>query len=457
MSFTLEFSKFLEKISFADLTEENVRTTKNAFLDCIGVILAGVKEDAPRIVHDLIQTIGTGGKATILGTHQRTSAPLAALANGVAGHCLDYDDVNHPIMGHPTVVLVPAILAVAEIVPVSGQEAMVAYAAGLELAAKLGRIVNPHYYEQGWHTTSSLGIMGAAAATARLLGLGARRTTWAIGIAASQASGVRRNFGSMTKSFHAGHAAQGGLTASLLASKGFTAAEDVLEGPRGFLSLCGGASPQKIEKALQTLGRPFELSASGLVIKQYPCCAASHPVLDAVLLMREQNQERLGEIDQILCRVHPLVPHIMIHDRPKASLEGKFSLKYCVAAAIVDGKITLESFAEEAILRPEVNRWIDCIAIKADLDDEGASYGGIPTKAEVIFQWNNGSSSLHRVERPAGSPDSPLPQGVLQRKFHECASRALTREAMSRAYNTITRLETLQSLTDLIQELVPLP
>ena len=457
MPFAIKFLRFLETVTFADLSEKEVRTVKDAYLDGLGVILGGVTEEASRIVHGIVGTIGAGGKATILGTGLRTSAAMAALANGVAGHCLDFDDVNHPMMGHPTVVLVPAILAAAEIVPVSGQEAIVAYACGLELAARVGRIVNPYHYEQGWHTTSSLGVIGAAAATARLLGLGEQRTSWALGIAASAASGVRRNFGSMTKAFHAGHAAQCGLTASVLASKGFTASEDVLEGPMGFFSLCGQSNPQRIEEAMETLGRTLELTASGLTIKQYPCCAGSHPVLDALLFLREQHSGRIQDIDKIRCRVHPLVPHIMIHDRPKTALEGKFSLPYCVATAMVDGKVNLGSFNDQALLRPEVNQWLNRIAVEPDLDEGEAMYGGIPTRAEVIFQCNDGSSTRHRVESPAGSPENPLPEGALYRKFEECASRVLPGKAVTKAYELINRLETVTSLSDLIQGLVPPP
>jgi len=259
----------------------------------------------------------------------------------------------------------------------------------------------------------------------------------------------------MTKAFHAGHAAQCGLVASMLASQGFTSAEDILEGPMGFLSLFGDFDPGKIEQVLPGLGKPFELSASGLAVKQYPCCAASHPVLDAVLKLREQAHGRLQEIDRIICRVHPLVPRIMIHEIPENPLQGKFSLKYCVAAAILDGKVDLESFTDKALHRPEVRRWIGRTVLSTDLDVERPEAGGIPTRAEVILQWKNGSSSSIRVERPEGSPDSPLSEAALYRKFEACASRVLPMEAVSRAGELIARLETLPSLNDLIRTLVP--
>ena len=455
MSFVKAFCRFLDRISFADLSQGETATVKNAFRDGIGCILAGSVEEPARIVYSLLPKIWGPGDAVVIGTRLTAPATAAAFANGVAGHCLDYDDLNQPMMGHPTAVLVPAILATAAVVSVSGQEAIVSYAVGLELAAKLGRGLNPYHYEQGWHATSTLGTLAAAASAAKLLRLSPQETSWALGIAASEASGLRRNFGSMAKAFHAGHAARCGLTAALLAREGFSSCEDILEGPGGLFSVLAPRPVTEIPPLEQALGAPLELTASGLSVKQYPCCAASHPVLDLVLSLRKEWGARLPRLRRIVCRVHPQVPHIMIHDIPKTPLEGKFSLRYCVATAMIDGAVTLESFSPDAMKREGLEHWWASIVVRPDLDGRDSCYGGIPTRAEVIFEWDDGTSTSACLERPRGTPEDPLPEEVLEKKFEECARRALPEGTLGSVQGKLRALEALPALGELSRDLVP--
>lgn len=455
MSFMQSFCRFLDRISFADLSQKERTTVRNAFRDGIGCILAGSAEEPARIVHSLLPRFWGPGDAIVIGTRLTAPATAAAFANGVAGHCLDYDDLNQPMMGHPTAVLVPAILASAAVVSVSGQEAIVSYAVGLELAAKLGRALNPYHYEQGWHTTSTLGTLAAAASAAKLFRLSPRESSWALGIAASEASGLRRNFGSMAKAFHAGHAARCGLTAALLAREGFSSCDNILEGHGGLFSTLAPGPSTEIARLEEALGAPLELTASGLSMKQYPCCAASHPVLDLVLSLRKEWGDRLHQLRRIVCRVHPQVPRIMIHDIPETPLEGKFSLRYCVATAMIDGSVTLESFSPGAIRRQSLEQWWASIVVRPHLEERDSLYGGIPTRAEVIFEWGDGTSTSARLERPRGSPEDPLPEVALEKKFQECAMRVLPEGAVGSVQEKLTALETLPALDELIKELVP--
>ena len=221
----------------------------------------------------------------VIGSGFKTSAPLAALANGTMAHALDFDDVNWHMSGHPTVPLLPAILALGQGVHASGQEVLLAYALGFEVETKVGLGMNPRHYDLGWHATSTLGTLGAAVACAKLLRLDVMKTRMALGIAASMAAGLRQNFGTMTKPLHPGQAAMNGVTAAQLARLGWTADANILEAPYGFCQLYAGAGRYRLDDVVKQLGQPFEILASGVAIKQYPCCAFTHRALDGMLTL----------------------------------------------------------------------------------------------------------------------------------------------------------------------------
>ncbi|MEW6440265.1 MAG: MmgE/PrpD family protein [bacterium] len=453
-SLTQAFARFLCHSRYSDLSPVEIRAAKNIFIDTIAACLAGTREEPARKVLRFLARPPCGGPAVVVGSAVRTHPSMAALANGTLAHCLDYDDLSHPMMAHPSTVLVPVVLALADTGTVSGRDALLAYAAGLEVGAKLGRILNPGHYEKGWHGTSTLGVMAAASTASRLLGLDRRRTSMALGLAASQASGLRRNFGTMAKPFHAGHAARCGLESALLAASGFSAGREVLEGPMGFLELYGGGppDPERVRSVLASLGRPFELSASGLAVKLYPCCAGSHPAVDAVLLLRARAARPLDRLQRVVLRVHPLVPRMMIYDRPGTPLEAKFSLRYCAAAALADGQLTLASFAPKSLRRRRTAHWMDRLEILADLEDD-AGRTEIPTRAEAAFHWENGASDRLRVELPRGNPGNPLPDEFLRKKFLECAALALPEKRVRTLLDLLERLEERKDLRELTRRL----
>ncbi len=454
MDFTQSFCRFLSKCRFEHLSARDVAVAGGAFLDGTGVCLAGGEGDeAEKILEGLKGH--DSGPCRVIGTRMRVQPVQAAFANGVLAHSIDYDDVNHPMMGHPTAVLLPVVYALADAGAVSGREAITAYAAGLELAAGLGRIVNPWHYEQGWHATSSLGTLAAAATAARILGLKPVEACHALSLAASQAGGLRRNFGSMAKPFHAGHAARCGLEAALLASRGFTASPEVLEGPMGLFSLYGNRPARaRIRKVVKGLGKPFELTASGLAVKQYPCCAGSHPALDAVLQMRDWEGRQGSAPDVVRVHVHPLLPRIMIHDRPGTPLEARFSIRYCIAAALLDGRVSRSSFTLPAMRRKGIARWMGRIEIRPDLGREGQK-GEIPTRAKVLFLWNDGRKKGCVVNRPLGSPDRPLPDEIAREKFRDCAGEVLPERRISRLISLFSGLEEVGDLRRITRGLVP--
>lgn len=453
MGFSEAFSRFLCRTRFSDLSSSEVATARGAFLDTLATCLAGAKEEPARKILSFLRHLGHRGPSVVAGTPVRTQAAMAALANGVFAHCLDYDDVNHPMMAHPSAVLVPVVISLADVAPFTGREALVAYAVGLELGVKLGRILNPEHYEKGWHATSTLGTVAAAATAARLLRLDPEKTSTALGLAASLAGGLRRNFGTMAKPFHAGHAARCGLESASLAAQGLTACREIFEGPMGFLEIYGREpDPEQVEQALYKLGNPFELSASGLAIKQYPCCAGSHPALDAILILRSRARKPLEELDRVVLRVDPLVPRMMIHDRPATPLEAKFSLRSCAAAALLDGRVNLASFTRESLLRSDLTRWMERIEIRPDLE-KGIEEGQIPTRAEAAFLWRGGECDRHRIEMPLGNPQNPLPEGAVRRKFEECALLALPRRRVQELLGLLENLEDVEDFREITRML----
>src|SRR2546425_3796517 len=288
MSAIARIAEFVVKARLDDCPRDAIACVRRAALDSLGVMLAGSTEPIARIVREVARTEGGTPLCTVVGTSLRTAPGWAALANGAAGHAHDFDDTNFALMGHPSVPLFAAALAGAEAETADGGALMLAYVIGFEIDAALGIALNPDHYTRGWHATSSIGTLGCAAAAARLLGLDVNQTRHALGMAASMASGLKENFGSMTKPYHAGHAAQSGLRAAQLAREGLTASDAALDGRQGYVAAFSGATLPA--DALDRLGTRWELTASGIAVKPYPSCALTHSAIDALLELRARHR-----------------------------------------------------------------------------------------------------------------------------------------------------------------------
>jgi 2-methylcitrate dehydratase PrpD len=432
--------------------EDAIAQAKRALLDTLGVTLAGSREESARIVADWVREQGDRAEVKVLGRSFRAPAADAALANGAAAHALDYDDVSLPMRGHPSAPLLPAVLAVAEKASRSGRDLLTAFVLGFEVETSLGRAIGEAHYALGWHATSTLGTLGAAAACARLLRLDAARTQMALGIAASLASGLQSNFGTMTKPLHAGWAARNGVVAAELAARGFTADRRALEGESGFLhAMSGGAEPDL--ESFAALGEPYEMTSSGFGVKLYPCCYAVHRSLDAVLEMKARHRIDAASIESIRVEVShgSLIP--LRGDSPATGLEGKFSLEYCLAAALVDGRVALASFTDEAVSRPVVRSMMAKIEVSEGPDEPGGTFpiGGY---AEVRIALRGGEEQFLRVDTPRGDPSRPLSWEELTEKFRDCAQGVLPGEATEGAVGLIARLEDVQDLAELTEAMV---
>jgi 2-methylcitrate dehydratase PrpD len=443
MTLIEQIAEQIVAIRYADLPPEAVRWSKAAILDTVGVTLAGAAEDCARIVARTLPA--SAGECLIFGGDQRTSPLDAALINGTAAHALDFDDVSNSLGGHPSAPILPALFALADTRDCTGADFIAAYVAGFETETRIGRGVHYHHYEKGWHPTATLGVFGATAACCHLMKLNAARTAQALAIAASFASGIKANFGTMTKPLHVGHTARSGLFAAMLAQGGFTASNAALEHKQGFLMVYNGEGNFNAEAILKDWGNPYDVTRPGPGFKQYPCCGSTHPVLDALLALRDEHPLPADKIVRIDSWTHPRrLAHTNRPD-PKSGLDAKFSVQYCLARATLQGQIRLEDFEGTAYDDAEVRALMSRIHAaphpSADTSNEMA------LGAEVRVTFLDGEVISKKVGAALGrGPDNPLPAGALAAKFANCAGRALPAAAAARLQAMLDTLETAPSL-----------
>lgn len=403
-----------------------------AVLDTIGVALAGSTEPASRIVQATIARQAEDA-CTVFGAPVRPGGPDAALANGTAAHALDYDDMCFVSLAHPSCALVPAALAAAEITGAPGAAVVDAYVIGFEVECRLGIVMNPrHYHDRGWHCTSSIGTIGAAAAAARVLGLDTTAVRHALGIAASAACGFKENMGSMVKPLHAGLAARNGVMAAQLAARGFDASPDALEGPQGYLQVMD-SEHRALAPAVADLGTRWEIEQSGITVKLYPSCAATHPPLDALLDLRRRHGIAADQVEAVEIDVDSMTPRLLIHDRPRTGLEGKFSMPFCAAAALVHGRIGLDTFEPGAIQDPAVQALMPRVAMRANAAFDAAA----PlSRTCVTIRLRDGRVLTRSGDGARGYPGR-LTEEEMAEKFATCARRVLSDEAAARAREAV--------------------
>lgn len=414
-------------------------------LDAIGVTLAGAVEPCVQILLDVPGIASAPGDALLVGTDRRTSALDAALVNGTASHALDYDDFSAVLGGHHSVPLVPTLLALASQRKVSGMQLIAAYIIGVETEIRLARVVNHHHYDKGWHPTSTLGTLGATAAACHLMGLSAEQTATGLGIAASLASGIKANFGTMTKPLHVGHCSRNGLMAAMLAERGFESAPDTMEHHQGFFNVFNGPGTFNISRLFEDWGEPWEIAADTIGLKQFPCCGSIHPAIMMALGLRAAQGFDINELASI---------EIMPHGRrlrhtntpwPQSALDAKFSVQYVVARALLDGAPRLKDFEGEAYLEPAIQRLLKITEARAhpDMADDAQEQWG----AEVILTMKDGTRLAQRVDNLVGrGGNNPMTTSELWEKFSDCAARSLPREQIAPLFE---RLETLESVEDI--------
>jgi len=424
-----------------------LKQARTCILDTIGVTLAGAEEPCTRILKETPGVADSPGKSLIMGTSRRTSALDATLVNGTASHALDFDDFSGVLGGHQSVPLVPLLFALAEERGATGRALITAYVVGVETEIRLARAVNFHHYDKGWHPTATLGIFGAVAAAAHLLQLGPQRTATALAIAASLASGLKANFGTMTKPLHIGQCGRNGLLAALLAERGFDASLQVMEHKQGFLNVYNGPGTFDAERIFANWAAPLEIAADTIGLKQYPCCGSTH---SAIFMMQELKREHGLRHDDVAAIT--LLPHgrRLKHTntpRPQTSLEAKFSVQYVCARALKDGAVRLKDFEGEAHFDPAITRLLEitqALPHPEMLDDAEEQWG-----AEVIVALKDGRTVQRRIENLVGRGGAyPMSSDELWDKFSDCAERTLPREQVAPLFE---RLETLEGVSDIAQ------
>ena len=435
-------------ITYDDLPVEAVEWAKMAVLDTVGVTLAGAGEPCAQIVERVLGGVGSGD-CLIFGGDRRAAPLDAALINGTAAHALDFDDVSNSLGGHPSAPILPALFALGETLDCTGRDFIAAYVAGFETETRIARGVHFHHYEKGWHPTATLGVFGATAACSHLMGLDRARTAQALAIAASLAGGIKANFGTMTKPLHVGHTARSGLFAAQLAQGGFTANPEALEHKQGFLMVFNGPGNFDAEAILKDWGQPYDIVRPGLAVKQHPCCGSTHPAIDAMLLLRGEYEVAPEKIARIDSWTHPRRLAHTDRPDPQSGLDAKFSVQYCLARALLGGRIVLEDFEGEAFRDDTARALMHRIhaAPHPEMNAASAEYLG----AEVRITFDDGRTIARRVGSALGrGPDNPLPRHALTDKFANCAARALPPAQVARVQQILLELDRTSSLRTVV-------
>jgi len=428
-------------------TEFALSQARASIIDTVAVTLAGVPEPCTQALLRTPGLCSAPGDALVFGTDRRTSALDATFVNGTASHALDYDDFSGVLGGHQSVPLVAALLAAGEERKATGKQVLLAYLVGVEVEIRLARAVNYHHYDKGWHPTSTLGTIGAAAAASHLLGLDEQSTAMALAIAPSLSSGLKANFGTMTKPLHIGQCGRNGLMAALLAENGFDANPFVFEHHQGFFNVFNGPGLFDADKVLAGWGAPLEVEAKSIGLKQFPCCGSTHPAIMMMLALVREEGIRAADVARLEIMPHGRRLRHTNTPRPETPLQAKFSVQYAVVRALIDGAVRLKDFEGDAHLEPEVTRLLGVTEARPhpDMADDGAEQWG----AEVAVTLREGRRVSRRVDDLVGrGGDNPMSNEELWEKFSDCAARSLPREQIAPLFE---RLETLDTVADVNQ------
>lgn len=427
--------------------------------DGYGLMLSGLREDSYQIIQRYIRQQSTLSGVHMVGTSLYTTPSLAALAAGVAMHALDFDDTQlstqansvYGLLTHPTAPVLAAATSVADSIDASGKDLITAYIAGIEVACRLADSMNSRHYMDGFHTTGTVGTFGAVAAAGKLWGLDETQMRFAFGIAPALGGGFRENFGTMSKPLHAGNAAYAGVMAAWLAREGFTASNNILEGPRGFFAAAaGGYDPTRVAGRL---GSPYYFEDPGISIKLYPCGSLAHPSIDGVLSMVNENDLSAEDIVELNVFTNSATLNALKYRIPKSGLEGKFSLPFLLSCAVLFRRVGITEFSDKVVQREDVGAFMRRCRHEADeaIDSRGFQH----METHISMKLTNGRT-LERTELKAfGHPDKPVSSAQLKAKFSDCTSMILMPEQVNQVSEIIWKLQELDHISALHEMLCP--
>lgn len=403
---TRDLAEWVVSLKGSDIPAEVRREGLRTFVNWVGCAVGGARHETVDAALRAVTPFSGPKAATVLGRPERLDALKAALLNGITSHVLDYDDTHLKTIIHPAGPVASALLALAETRPMSGEDFLTALIVGVEVECRIGNAVYPHHYDRGWHITGTAGVFGAAAAVGKAIGLSRLQMQWAFGLAASQSSGLREMFGTMTKSFHPGKSAENGLLAALLAEAGFDSSERAIEAPRGFA--CVMSDKQDWEEILGDLGTRWEAGLNSY--KPFACGIVIHPAIDGCQQIRADIGDRVNDIAKVHLTTHPLVLELTGKRTPKTGLEGKFSVFHSAACALLRGDGAPTAFTDEVVNLPEIIDLRDRIDATADPACHEAS-----VTIDVTFR--DGTTLQKHVHRAIGSHDVPLTDAQIDTKF----------------------------------------
>jgi len=445
MQITERLAGFIVNTRLEDMPGEGISIAKEAMLDCLGCAFVGAAQPIGEIMAGYVREVEGKPVASVIGKGLRTSPPQAALANGIMAHAEDFDDMNLSIMGHPSAPMFPAALAAAEYCGSSGRQLIEAYIVGFEVETRVGLTMDFGHYNRGWHATATLGVLGAAAASAKIFGLNEEQTRMTLGLAASQAAGVRQNFGTMTKPFHAGNAARGGVLAAMLVRRGFTADLNILETPLGFCTVFRGDVPPeqiKMEKIVAGLGKEYELSRTKIAFKPYPSCGETHSGIEISLALAQEHDINPDDVERIDCAFNDTMNSVTLHHNPTTGMEGKFSIEYCIARALLDRKVTLDDFTDERVNQTAVKKLMPKLVRHVDMS--------VPMIGTILtIRLKDGREFTMRVDKSKGWPENPMTHAELIGKYRDCAQLILASDDVERSIEMMDHLEKLANVKDL--------
>ncbi|HXV81886.1 MAG TPA: MmgE/PrpD family protein [Candidatus Binatia bacterium] len=457
MGATEKIARFIVETNYEDISRGAAEKAKRTALDCLGAALAGVVEPVSQTITSYATKLGGPSQASLFGVGIKVSVSDAALANGVIAHALDYDDCGVKI-GHPSVLVFPAVLSLGEQLGASGQDILTAYMLGLEVEGKLAlhadfKLMQSRLNHQSWY-----GSIGAAAACAKLLRLDVAKTRMALGIAANFACGLSANHGSMAGAMAAGNACRNGVTAALMAQEGVTTNPNIIETKNGFYDTLVGAGHYDAERMADGLGKPFYIESPGIGLKKYPSCYHTHRALDGVFQLLGEHRLSDKDIAEVDVGTSERAMRVLAFSEPETPYQAKYSMPYCIAAAVVDRRVNLDTFTSEKMkdrgiieTSKKVHLSFPDIPIWPGLADVGpdTEFVGNP----VTIRTTDGRSYSARVDVPRGDPALPLTDDELLSKYRDCGRSQLRPAEMERSVDLVIGLERVADIETLIATL----
>ncbi|MCH8096936.1 MAG: MmgE/PrpD family protein [Proteobacteria bacterium] len=456
LNVTAAACEFIESARLSDMPDEAIRIAKRCMLDGLALYVAGSVEPSARILAE--EAVVTGGRedALILGKGEaKAPAPAAARVLGTAGHAHDWDDTQvsrdprhqYGLLTHPTIPPLAASLVVAQMRgDVGGEEFMTAFLTGFEVECKISEIMLPDHYKQGFHSSGTVGTFGACAAAAKLLGLAGEKLGSAMGIAASMASGIRINFGTMTKPLHVGRASENGVTAALLAARGFTADGCALDGPWGFFSVHGGGLHE--EKVADGFGKTYSIVEPGVSIKPYPSGILTHQAMDAMLRLVREHDVGADGVERITLYAGSNILKPIRYAKARNHLEAKFSMAALLAMLVIRRRAGRAEFTDEFVASPQMQAMQERISTALDPEIEAKGMDIIRSRIELVTRA--GETHLQWAdERYRGGPDNPMSDAELEEKVAACTDGVIDDAATARLIETAWRAEKLTDAADL--------